>query len=101
MMGIRRGLAAVATLLLLLGCQAASPAAASGETREAAIQRAHALYASRISEGAAKETATREAAALLRKRPDVRDAEITGSDSVLVTFTDGERVMVLLGSGRL
>ncbi len=96
MKGTRRSLAAIATLMMLLGCQPAPD-----EARETTIQKAHVLFASRISEGAARETATREAAALLRKRPDVRDAEITGSDSVLVTFTDGERVMVLLGSGRL
>jgi len=69
--------------------------------RKVMIKRAQALFEQAVDEGQSREEAARRAAELLQNSPEVQQAEVTGSDTLLVTYENGEKLLVMLGRGRL
>jgi hypothetical protein len=99
---------------LLLFASATGVAGAGGNTprkvdslhqqlsAEALVVEAEAKYAEYLgAQGGDRRAATEQTAAFVQSRPGVQEVTVRGSDSLMVRFTDGNELLLMLGSGRL
>lgn len=64
-------------------------------------ERAQTMYGQALKAGRSKQDAALEVATFLMSQPNVRNAQITGSDTVRVFFENGDDIVLLLGKDRL
>lgn len=98
--------AAFLTLMIMLlaysfqGAYRHEPLHAAKTDLKLHIEEADVLFRSLRAQGRVAMEASREAATLLKAGDGVRHAEATGSDTVLVTLENGEKIVVMLGRRR-
>lgn len=71
-------------------------------TAETLVLEAEAKYAEYLgAQGGSRKKATEQTAVYLKTRPGIQEVTVRGSDSLMVLFTDGNALLLMLGTNRL
>jgi len=77
----------------------------AGETEilsvEEIAKQVQAKYSEALEKKLTKEEALNEAVKFLNQQKNIKEVKVLGSDSVMVYFTDGNELMILLGKDRI
>ncbi|MDD8020432.1 MAG: hypothetical protein PHU81_04490 [Acidobacteriota bacterium] len=77
----------------------------AGETEilgvEEIARQVQAKYSEAMEKKLPKEEALNEAVKFLKQQKNIKEVKILGSDSVMVYFTDGNELMIMLGKDRI
>jgi hypothetical protein len=77
----------------------------AGETEilsvEEIAKKVQAKYSEAMEKKLTKEEALNEAVKFLNQQKNIKEVKVLGSDSVMVYFTDGNELMIMLGKERL
>ena len=86
--------------LAALGCQK-KQMELNAMTIEQIAAEANTKYAAAIKNSSQKEKAMDIAVDFLKQQKNVKDIQVTGSDTVRIFFTDGNDLLLLLGKDRM
>jgi len=68
---------------------------------EEVAKQAQSKYSEALEKKLSKEEALNEAVKFLKEQKNIKEVKILGSDSVMIYFTDGNELVIMLGKERL